>query len=67
MAFGYDLFRLLDDGGLVWVGAVATLDDVAKELKALGASKPGRYFVRDAVTGKIVRQSDSGCVDKASA
>ncbi len=64
MASGYDLFRL-DDGGLVWVGSVPTLDDVAKQLKVLGESKPARYFVRDARTGKIVPGTDSGCVDKA--
>jgi hypothetical protein len=60
MALGYDLFRRLDNESVVWVGAVATLDDATKQLEELAVSKPARYFVRDAITAKVVRETGPG-------
>lgn len=57
-SLGYDIFKKTEDGGATWVGATATLDQAKRELRALLATKPGSYFVRDATTGKILSAPD---------
>lgn len=54
MGFGFDIFRRLDDGSPLWVAQADTLDDARSRLDAIRKLSPGRYFVRDASTGKHV-------------
>jgi hypothetical protein len=54
MDFGYDIFRMLDDGTPLWIKQVATLDEGKKHLDALISAAPAEYFIRDAATGQIV-------------
>lgn len=64
MGLGYDVFRKLEDGSAIWVGATATLDQAKKLLAELGSSAAAHYFVRDATTGRIVASTDSGNLEK---
>lgn len=62
---GYDIFRKMEDGSAIWMGATATLEEAKRKLDVLRAAKPGAYFVRDAATGEIVSRQlgtlDSAC------
>ncbi len=58
MGLGYDIFRELGNGEVLWVGCVAELDQVRSRLALLGTEKPSRYFVRSAMTGEIVANFD---------
>jgi len=51
---GYDIFRKADDGSPLWVDEAATLFEVNQKLALMAQSSPGRYFARDAITGRIV-------------
>lgn len=66
-SFGYDIFRTMEDGSVIWVGDAATLDNAKQTLNALRAAKPGAYLVRDAATGKIVNNLDPGIAGNACA
>jgi hypothetical protein len=67
MGLGYDVFKKLEDGGAIWVGAAATLDEAKKLLAKLESLAASHYFVRDATSGRIVASTDSGNLGKASA
>jgi len=58
MALGYDIFRELENGEVLWVGCAAELEQVRNRLTQLAAEKPSRYLVRSAMTGEIVASFD---------
>jgi hypothetical protein len=59
MRLGYDIFRRLDDGSPVWVAQVESLAQAEKKLASLLATFPGKYFVRDADTGVVIKDLTS--------
>ena len=58
MGPGYDIFRELENGEVLWVGCAKDLDD-AKKLVAQVSATASRYFVRSASTGEIVANVDA--------
>jgi hypothetical protein len=56
---GYDIFKELDDGSPLWIVQVKTVNEARTKLDSLNASTPGRYFLRDATTGKIIGNTSS--------
>ena len=54
MPLGFDIFRRLDDDSPLWVAQADTFDDAMRRLHAIRSISPGKYFVRDASTGKPV-------------
>lgn len=67
MGLGYDIFRELGNGEVLWVGCVAELDQVRDRLALLAAEKPSRYLVRSATTGEIVANFDLASSSEACA
>ena len=59
MGLGYDIFRESSDGPL-WVAQAATLAEAQEKLEMMAQSAPAKYFVRDAVTAKIVGRAGPG-------
>jgi hypothetical protein len=60
MKMGYDIFRQLDDGSPLWIAQADSLDEAQQAVKALQATSPGHYFVRDAETGQVIADPDDG-------
>ena len=58
MGLGYDIFRKLHDGSPIWIMQASTLQDAKQNVKALLASSPADYFIRDATTGEVIDLSD---------
>jgi hypothetical protein len=54
VGLGYDIFRELENGELIWVGSAENLDGARGQIVALVAARPARYFVRCASTGKLI-------------
>jgi hypothetical protein len=60
MGLGFDIFKQLDDGSPLWVAEAESLEVARRKLDSLRRSTPGRYFVRNAETGKVIDEADSG-------
>jgi hypothetical protein len=58
LSLGFDIFRRMEDGSVIWVGEAETLQLARQKLEASNAAKPGTYFVRDAATGEVVNHLD---------
>jgi hypothetical protein len=59
VSLGYDIFKELDDGTPLWIVQVKTVNEAMTKLDPLSACALGRYFLRDASTGKIIRNASS--------
>lgn len=55
---GFDIFRKMEDGSVIWIGEAETLELARQKLDSSLTAKPGAYFVRDATTGEIVNHLD---------
>jgi hypothetical protein len=64
MGLGYDIFRESSDGGPLWVVQAATLKEAKEKLDTLARSVPGKYFIRDAATAKIVGRAATNVTEK---
>jgi hypothetical protein len=64
MGLGYDIFRESSDGPL-WVAQAATLAEAQEKVEAIVQSAPGKYFVRDAASAKIVGRTGPDSSDGA--
>lgn len=60
MRLGYDIFKQLDDGSPLWVAEVESFGAAQQKLESLQRAVPGRYFLRDAETGKVIGDPNSG-------
>lgn len=67
MELGYDIFRGLENGEVLWVGCAGNLDEAKNRIVALAAAKPARYFVRSASTGEIVAKFEPDRLGEACA
>ena len=67
MGLGYDIFRGLESGELIWVGCADSLDEAKSRIVALASAKPARYFIRSASTGEIIANFDRDDLGKACA
>lgn len=67
LGLGYDIFRGLENGELVWVGCAESLDDARSQIAALVTTRPARYFVRSASTGEIIANFDRDNLGEACA
>lgn len=55
---GFDIFRKMEDGSVMWIGEAETLELARQKLDVSQVANPGPYFVRDAATGEIVNHVD---------
>jgi hypothetical protein len=60
MKLGFDIFRQLDDGSPIWIANVQTRTQAQQKVATLRPTVPARYFVRDAVTGAVITDSEPG-------
>lgn len=67
MGLGYDIFRGLENGELIWVGCADSLDDAKRQILAFVTARPARYFVRSATTGEIIATFDRDNLGEACA
>jgi hypothetical protein len=67
VGLGYDIFRGLENGEVVWVNCAESLDDAKSQIVALVTTRPGRYFVRSASTGEIITSFDRDSLGEACA
>lgn len=58
LGLGYDIFRELDNGEVLWIGCAASLEDARSQIMVLGSRRPSCYFVRSASTGEIIAKFD---------
>ena len=47
-----DIFKLEDDGSIVWKGTAETLDIAKLSVKALAETSPGDYLIFSPATGE---------------
>jgi hypothetical protein len=47
----FDIFRSESDGGVLWLGAAATLEEARALAEELTVDSPGEYFIRNVRTG----------------
>jgi hypothetical protein len=60
MTPGFDIFQTEADGGVLWRGAAATMDEARGRIRELAAQSPGEYFVLNFATGsKIIVEPGS--------
>lgn len=48
----FDIFRLQQDGVLLWCGAAQSLENAKLRIQSLSASSPGKYVILSQNTGR---------------
>jgi hypothetical protein len=54
MNHSYDIFKDLPEGGPIWIEVVQGLENANSRLLELCETHPGKYFIFDPATSKIV-------------
>jgi hypothetical protein len=49
-----DIFKTASDGGVLWRGAVASIEAAKARIQKLALSSPGEYLILDQNTGQRV-------------
>ena len=53
MRLGFEIFRRMEDGTLLWIAYAESLSEAEHKLSSLRRSAPARYFLRDAESGAV--------------
>ena len=59
MCDGFDIFRKLADGRLVWLACAASLDAATQHIALIAANVPGEYVVFCQATQQVVSVTPS--------
>lgn len=65
LTLGFDIFKAVENGEVVWVGCAESLTDAKSRIALLLSSSPSRYFVRDAANGQIVADMSPNDADQS--
>jgi hypothetical protein len=65
LRLGFDIFKALENGEVVWVGCAESLKDAKSRVALLVSSSPSRYVVRDAANGQIVADMSPNDPDRS--
>jgi hypothetical protein len=57
---GFDIFRVENDGGLLWQGAAESLEDAQSRAKELSARLPGDHMIIHLRTGMRLKVNADG-------